>query len=190
MYLGWLLGGCYAPTPSPGAQCSPQGLCPEPLQCIAGTCQVAGTNSPADAPPPVDGRAPDAPLVCPADFTQTPFGSCQRAVNFAKPWLDAEQSCELEGAHLIVVDSAAEAASLPSPAWIGISDRVTEGTYRAVTGPVITFRNFGVGQPSGGTISNCIHVADATKTWADGPCSFPFPYVCEYDGVPADHTAY
>ena len=67
---------------------------------------------------------------------------------------------------------------------------MTEGTYRAVTGPVITFRNFGPGEPSGSTIYNCIHVADARKAWADGPCDFPFPYVCEYDGRRADATAY
>lgn len=200
-----VLVGCYAPTPPAGIACSPSGACPLPYRCVAGVCAAPGDvpdgaiadaatgDAAADGAPldaPADAGTPDGALVCPPSFTLHASGSCHRGFDTDASWLDAEAQCEALGAHLVVVETMAEASSLPAPIWIGVSDRVTEGTYRAVTGATITFTYFDNGEPSGGS-QDCIHTSGGNnKRWKDGPCDFPFPFVCEYDGVPADPSAY
>ena len=174
-----LLAACYAPSPPGGAPCSPSARCPEPLACIAGVCRA--DESPADGSPGDGG--PDAALVCPSNFTRTSFGACHLTSNMARTWPEAEADCEQRGGHLVVPDHAAEATSLPTPAWIGISDRVVEGSFRTVTGLPLAFQYWDAGEPSGG-IFHCVHTGGFAR-WQLGPCEFPFPYVCEYDGRPA-----
>jgi hypothetical protein len=201
--FGLVLGGCFAPAPQAGGPCSPQGTCPSPFDCVEGFCQQPGTMQGDGALPeaPLDDAAtPDAPfvdativdgmLVCPTGFTSNAFGSCHRSFNNNMEWPQAEAMCESFGAHLAVIETQAEAMSLPGPAWVGISDRVTEGTFRSVTGPVIAFTFWASGEPSGGNQS-CVHTSGVNDArWRDGPCTFPFGFVCEYDGTPADPTAF
>lgn len=58
--------GCYAPSPSPGAPCGEDGLCPSGLECRADICVLPGTQ-PSDGPGP-DVRT-DGP---PSDSTEPP----------------------------------------------------------------------------------------------------------------------
>jgi len=186
-----MLAACYAPTPPGGAPCAAGDRCPSGLTCIDGLCVESG--GPADARrgdgPTGDGPpGPDAAVVCPQAYTRTSFGACHRVIDNPNGWLDAEHLCEQDGGHLVVIDSLAEAQSLPDPAWTGASDRIVEGTFRVVTGTPIGFTNWDVGEPSG-DFYDCAHVAGG-KRWHAGPCDFPFPAVCEFDGRPAVPTAF
>ncbi|CAI5766361.1 Hypothetical predicted protein [Podarcis lilfordi] len=57
-----------------------------------------------------------------------------------RPWLAAKQSCEKEGAHLVVINIQAEQSFLVKQLageqvfWIGLSDTVKEGEWRWVDG--------------------------------------------------------
>jgi len=184
-----LLAACFSPAPEPGAPCAAGERCPASLACIAGVCarpaggpDAAGSDAdPSDAP---DG----APLVCAAPFATTPSGACHLDRSDSATWLAAEQACEQLGAHLAVPDTAAEAMEIRSQRWLGITDLVAEGTFRAVTGAAVSFTSWAIGEPTGG-FGDCVFT-DPQARWHTGPCDFPFAYVCERDGRPADPAAY
>jgi hypothetical protein len=171
-----LLAACFSPEPPSGAGCTVEEQCPAPLSCIDGVCQLPG-------PPP-----PDAPIQCPSGFTAMPSGSCHAEGGALSTWLGAELDCELRGGHLVIPDSPAEAMEIRNPRWIGVTDRVEEGTYRTVTGAIVSFTFWGAAEPNGG-LSNCVHTGLQGR-WQDGPCEFPFSFVCEHDGLPAAPDAY
>jgi hypothetical protein len=181
-----LLAACFSPEPPAGAPCGAQLRCPSPLVCVSRICQHPGSTGggPADAP-----GGPDATLQCPDAFQKMPSGACHLEVAaFPLPWLQAERDCEQRGGHLVVPDSAAEAAEVPEPRWIGISDRTLEDQFRAVTGAIISFTSWDTGEPEG-DFADCAHTSGGGR-WSTGPCDFPFPYVCEYDGLPASSGAF
>ena len=127
---------------------------------------------------------------CPATYTLL-AGSCYR-VAAANAWLTDELACEADavGAHLVVIGGDSERAMLvPSlqlgaRTWIGTSKRQNP-SYLTVTG-MTPYLDLGVQtEPS----------EDCLSIHADGlmylhSCTDANPYVCEYDGVPADPAAY
>lgn len=184
-----LLAACFSPSPPPGAPCAPQQRCPSPLACIDGICRAPG---PTDDGPAGDGPAgPDGALQCPASYVKRPSGACHLEVFTPATWVQAEIDCELRGGHLVVPDSLAESSELQGvePRWIGISDRVAEGAFRAVTGALVSFTNWDLGEPSGGAAIDCVHAAIQGR-WHTAPCGFSFRYVCEHDGLPAVPGSY
>jgi hypothetical protein len=147
-----------------------------------------------DGPVAPDGPAtPDGPvtpdaLPCPIGYTQGPTG-CHRAVSATADWLTAEKNCEQDGvgAHLVVVDNAAENSALPDNVWIGLSERVTAGVFLTVTGQPQGFTAYAPGEPvSGGAAC----VESRPDGWHDDNCYEQKKYVCEFDGVPASSSAY
>lgn len=189
--LGILLGSCFDPTPISGGACAPGNRCPEPLLCIAEVCRSRGDEIGNDND---SGPAGDGGVIgvgqCPAGYLEQISGSCHRFVSDAERWGDAEALCERDGAHLIIPDSVAEAVLLRGPTWIGISDRKVNGVFITVTGLTPTFLYWEQGEPAGEKM-NCAHASGSVSSrWVSGPCDFPFPYVCEYDGVTADPTSY
>ncbi|MFN0248331.1 MAG: C-type lectin domain-containing protein [Kofleriaceae bacterium] len=146
----------------------------------------------------VDAAMLDAPG-CPMDYVS--FGllgaSAYRTVVVATPWLAAQADCANDGVgtHLVVIDNITEnmtvdALTGASVTWIGFSDRITEGTFRAVTGAVVGFTNWGAGNPDGAAAQNCVALYSGTL-WGDGDCAYAMPaYVCECDGVPSDPAAF
>jgi hypothetical protein len=185
-----LLAACFSPSPPPGAPCAPQERCPSPLTCIDGLCQAPGT---AGDGPAADGLAgdgpagPDGALQCPSGYVKRPSGACHLEVFAPATWVQAEIDCELRGGHLVVPGGLAESSELPNPRWIGVSDRVAEGTFRAVTGAIVSFTNWDLGEP--GSLTDCVHTGLQAR-WHTGPCEFSFPYVCEHDGLPAVPGSY
>lgn len=84
---------------------------------------------------------------CPSGYDLI-AGHCYRSVEVGaggeRSWLDAEEECEADGpgAHLAVIDDAEEAqrfteGMVEQDSWIGISDRITEGTFITVTGAAV-----------------------------------------------------
>jgi hypothetical protein len=178
--------------------------------CSFEAARFAGTNdgpSAADASPtidaasPADGSnepAPDASSPpdaspCPPDYLHFPqTGSCYRAVDAGTSWIAAEEACEYDGGHLVVIQSEAEITVvhivLPSSqSWIGLTDHVDEGTFRWVTGEAADAFGPTPWQPAepndGGGVQDCTTL-DTQGLWRDRDCRSPHAYVCEIDGVP------
>jgi hypothetical protein len=141
-------------------------------------------------PMPPDAGAIDAGPPCPIGYVRGP-SSCYEYVTTNTFWLDAEQACEAEGAHLVVLDDALEEAYVESivppgssDTWIGLSDTVREGQYVWVTGALAWFTNWSVGQPDdGGMYEDVGELRSADRHWNDSSFTVSQPYMCEYDGV-------
>jgi hypothetical protein len=182
-----LLAACFAPEPPPGAPCASGQQCPASLACISGICQRPG---PQPDGPGTSSDGPVTPLQCPAGFQRMSSGACLFDSSFESlKWQEAELACEQRGAHLAVPSSLAEAVELQVPRWLGISDRILAGTFRTVTGTVALFTHWDFGEPSGNQL-HCVHTGSSDASWHTGPCDFPFPYVCEYDGLAVARDAF
>jgi hypothetical protein len=138
----------------------------------------------------VDGAAPPAPdaaFACPNGYALRAPGSCHRTGPIPLGWAAAETDCETDGAHLVVVDDAAENAALPDFVWIGFTENVVGGVFRWVTGVPAVFTGWATGEPVPGG-STCTEARP--DGWHDDGCTEPKLYVCEYDGLPADPTTF
>ena len=65
--------------------------------------------------------------------------------------------------------------------WTGLNDKAEEGFWDW-DGPYTQYFNWGVGQPSGGTSSNCtaLHLSSSGSwEWVDGDCYTPHYFICE-----------
>jgi hypothetical protein len=100
----------------------------------------------------------------------------------AKPWAEAKADCESIGAYLMVVVDDDENTDLNNlltgSAWLGLSDRATEGTFRWVNGSPSTYSRW-----TGGTVPqdealDCGVLLDA-GTWSNVNCDTTSIYACE-----------
>ena len=138
------------------------------------------------------------PPACAGSYTLQPPGltSRYRIVRTGAVWLDAEATCEADGAHLVVIESAAEntwvqqnvagfAVDIGST-WIGAGDAVHEGTYAWVTGAALGYTNFQNGEPNDfGGYEDCFQMY-TTGLWNDTGCrDAAYAYACECDLVRA-----
>ena len=67
--------------------------------------------------------------------------------------------------------------------WTGLNDKASEGLWDW-DGPYTQFFNWGVGQPSTSTDSNCValHLSSSGDwEWVDGDCYTPHYFICEAD---------
>jgi hypothetical protein len=104
-----------------------------------------------------------------------------------KTWAQAQADCESIGAYLMVVVDDDENLDLNNlltgPAWLGFSDRATEGTFRWVNGspsPYNRWLNNTV--PQNDTL-DCAVLQDA-GTWGNVDCNDTSIYACECDPAP------
>ncbi|MNC90340.1 hypothetical protein D3C83_64250 [compost metagenome] len=77
-------------------------------------------------------------------------------------------------------------AGLAGDWWIGITDRVDEGVWRAVTAQTMFFT---AGASPGGNTTDC-GLADVSGVIGSQSCFGDDSYICECDGVPADPANY
>ena len=132
---------------------------------------------------------------CPPGYTR--HGTrCYRITLAPAEWLAAELACEADavGAHLVVIDQAAEADvvddAFDRDVWLGATDRVIEGDYREVTGRSMRWNDWDTGEPGGGT-EDCASIASiAAPDLIDLPCTDTLAYVCEFDGEPVQPSTY
>ncbi|XP_029603574.1 C-type lectin domain family 4 member E [Salmo trutta] len=77
-----------------------------------------------------------------------------------KTWGESKDDCLERGADLVIINSDKEQEFLFNPNkgfWIGLTDTVTEGTWKWVDGnPLTTPKYWGSGQPNGGGVENCV----------------------------------
>jgi hypothetical protein len=170
---------------------------------------LGGPDAPADA---VDGRpdaaidaAIDAPpgAVCPATYgiVDVILPSRYRFLTVPRSWPNAQAACaadQIAGStrftHLVVIDDDTERSRLNAQqpnmrAWIGATDRVTEGTFRwiAAGGAVLppTGSPWAAGEPTGdqNPADDCVEMGN-TADYSDSDCGALLVVWCECDANP------
>lgn len=163
---------------------------------LSGGDPDAGGDGATDGSVDASGEAGlDALPVCPVTYNavagQT---SLYRAVSSTSDWLAAEQACEADGAHLAVIDTAAEKASLVAllpgqNAWTGVTDRKVVGQWLKVTGGTATYLPWDVSEPDAANLE-CVQLDGVTTLFGDQGCSSGRRYICECDGAAALASTY
>ena len=104
-----------------------------------------------------------------------------------KRWTDAKAEAESLGAHLVTVTSTGENNFLSGAgqAWIGLTDEVTEGTFKWVTGEPYAYTNWWPGEPNnGGAGGNedfvFMNFYGSTK-WVDFGTNYFLKYIIEFE---------
>ncbi|CAM9984519.1 unnamed protein product, partial [Heterosigma akashiwo] len=97
---------------------------------------------------------------------------------------DAESACEAAGGMLASITSDEideEIVELTggTPAWIGLNDESTEGTYVWADGTLVDYTNWNSGEPNDwGFSEDCVEMT-SSGGWNDQPCSSTQGYVCQ-----------
>jgi len=152
----------------------------------------AGAGSPDAA-----AGSPDAgsSFLCAATYTFT-LGTSKYRLNGTDTWLSSELDCASDGAgmHLAVIDDAAELTGLIALAganatWVGVSDRVVEGTWRSVTGGNAAVLPWSSGAPTAGG-PDCVEWNPTTNQFTDVACNASRYRICECDGIAVDPSSY
>ena len=100
-------------------------------------------------------------------------------------WTTARSNCIAKGGHLVTVTSSGENSFLfnlwPS-GWIGLTDEVTEGTWKWVTGETFSYTNWNSGEPNNSGNEDYIQFVGSGK-WNDLNNSSSLAYVIEFDYI-------
>ncbi|GCC43316.1 hypothetical protein chiPu_0027485 [Chiloscyllium punctatum] len=72
------------------------------------------------------------------------------------------------------------------PAWIGVTDRHSEGVYVFQDGVRVSpgdqwYRHPQLGQPNGGSQENCVALSTDDGKWWDKDCGRRMYFICEYE---------
>ncbi|XP_055766464.1 fibronectin-like isoform X4 [Salvelinus fontinalis] len=124
---------------------------------------------------------------CPEGWRR--FGSsCYYLSTEGKSWEKSRQDCLERGADLVIINSEEEQTFINGFesvkwVWIGLTDSVTEGTWKWVDGtPLTTPRFWWSGEPDGGVGENCVEIyymSSGQGVWRDYDCSFSQQWICE-----------
>lgn len=125
--------------------------------------------------------------LCPSQYLEN-GGSCYRIAAETINWESAETKCIADGGHLASVSSQAEndyvfgLRGANTEFWIGLNDKMTEGTYVWTDGTAFSFHNWKDGQPkwSSRGREDCVRLKETDGgKWNDKQCAGLKPYVCE-----------
>ncbi|XP_053336222.1 CD209 antigen-like protein E [Clarias gariepinus] len=106
-------------------------------------------------------------------------------------WDESRNECKARGADLVIINSTEEQEFISTyygdtEAWIGLTDRDTEGTFKWVDGSSLTTAFWWNGEPNSwvGDSEDCVitgfkKAKSNMSTWADYPCDFPVVGICE-----------
>jgi len=100
-------------------------------------------------------------------------------------WTTARQNCIDMGGHLVTVTTSAENSfiyNLWPSGWIGLTDEVTEGTWKWVTGETYSYSSWNSGEPNNSGNEDYIQFVGAGK-WNDLNNSSSLPYVLEFEYI-------
>ena len=100
-------------------------------------------------------------------------------------WSVAKANCDAMGGHLVTVTSSGENSFLynlwPS-GWIGLTDEVTEGTWKWVTGESYSYSNWNSGEPNNSGNEDYVQFVSGGR-WNDLSNSNSLAYVIEFDYI-------
>jgi hypothetical protein len=98
-------------------------------------------------------------------------------------WTTARTNCSNMGGHLVTITSSGEQNFLytlwPS-GWIGLTDEVTEGTWRWVTGETYSYNNWNSGEPNNSGNEDYVQFVSNGR-WNDLNNNSSLPYVLEFE---------
>ena len=100
-------------------------------------------------------------------------------------WLDAKSNCAAMGGHLVTVTTSGENSfiyNLWPSGWIGLTDEVTEGTWKWVTGETYSYAPWNPGEPNNSNNEDYVQFVGAGK-WNDLPNNQSLPYVLEFEYI-------
>lgn len=100
-------------------------------------------------------------------------------------WSAAKTACENMGGHLVTVTSAAENSfifNLWPSGWIGLTDEVTEGQWRWVTGETYSYSSWNSGEPNNAGNEDYVQFVGGGR-WNDLPNNVSLPYVLEFEYI-------
>ena len=100
-------------------------------------------------------------------------------------WTDARAACANMGGHLVTVTTSAEnnfIFNLWPSGWIGLTDEVTEGVWRWVTGEAYSYTSWNPGEPNNAGNEDYVQFVGGGK-WNDLPNSVSLPYVLEFEYI-------
>lgn len=171
-----VLAGCgFKATGQPGA--GDDAPTSDAADADASVADALTTDGPLDA---VDAAMADAAVGCETDADYTQIGGSRYLTLTSMAWTDGEAACEGRGSHLLVLDDALEATAivllLDSNTWLGVSSRLNDGAYHAVTDQEVFLA------PGSYNANRCVRrKADATIE-SRGNCAELNAVVCECDG--------
>jgi C-type lectin domain family 3 protein B len=167
---------------------------------------VAGADAPADG---AGNPGPDAVTDAPAQPDATPdatpvdasvcvalytlqFGPHRYQLGSNNTsWDNAQASCAANGGYLAIPDDLAENEFIRNlnagQLWLGITDRMQEGTWVTLAGETVPphFDNWGQGLPNGGNDENCVQILTSAGgqdgDWDDSDCPNDRRAICECD---------
>uniref|UniRef100_A0AAZ3RL10 C-type lectin domain-containing protein n=1 Tax=Oncorhynchus tshawytscha TaxID=74940 RepID=A0AAZ3RL10_ONCTS len=105
-----------------------------------------------------------------------------------KSWEESRQDCRNRGAHLVVIKSQEQQTfvnwlcGVKNYVWIGLTDSVTEGTWKWVDDTPLTTKYWNSKEPNGGGAENCVYFyswSSDTGEWWDYDCSYKYRWICE-----------
>ena len=98
-------------------------------------------------------------------------------------WTTARTNCSNMGGHLVTITTSGEQSFLfglwPS-GWIGLTDEVTEGTWRWVTGETYSYKNWNSGEPNNSGNEDYVQFVSNGR-WNDLNNNSSLPYVLEFE---------
>nr|XP_020508499.1 CD209 antigen-like [Labrus bergylta] len=126
----------------------------------------------------------------PCQSRWTKFGdNCYYLTAEKRNWTSSRDYCNTEGADLVIINSRDEQVFVNGllgsgeDTWIGLTDSVTEGTWRWVDGTLVTTTFWGVGQPNNyqERDQDCVEFWQSATggSWNDEICSATNVCVCE-----------
>ncbi|XP_029981062.1 CD209 antigen-like protein C [Sphaeramia orbicularis] len=125
---------------------------------------------------------------CPAGWRMS-FCSCYFFSSTAGPWEAGRNDCKNRDADLVVIDSTEEQEFIQGFKdyyWIGLTDRVNEGTWKWVDGSPVTLTFWDKGEPNNGMGSNGVNLGEedcaekpAKGKWNDLSCNTLRRWICE-----------
>jgi len=100
-------------------------------------------------------------------------------------WTNAKSNCAAMGGHLVTITTSGENSFIfgiwPS-GWIGLTDEVTEGTWRWVTGETYSYTSWNPGEPNNAGNEDYVQFVGGGK-WNDLPNNYSLPYVLEFEYI-------
>lgn len=162
---------------------------------VLGACGFSGRTPSVPDAAPADAILP---IACPTGYDATVTAGIYRVVALPATWDAARADCRKDGptTHLVVlgddVERVAVRALITGDLWLGVTDRVTTGTWRWVTAEdthgyppnTVGTPPWKAGKPDNGDdgAQDCAEMQDS-GLWDDKRCiNEENAYVCECDG--------